>query len=275
MFLPNFPLMISSSTFRILGSSSSGNCGLLITPESRILIDAGFSGKKICNLLDEQGLSIQDIHAVFLTHEHSDHAQGFRGLNRHKHITWICNRDTYEAISHPSRDSVQWSLFETGSRFSYRDLEVEAFSIPHDACDPVGYLFSWGGKDLFVPESIIAWVLDLGYITNLVREKIMLADTLVIEANYDTRLLEEDAKRPWSVKQRIQSRHGHLSNKAIYELLQAGELGRVKTIHLAHISKDCNSPQAIRDTFAPYLKGHTQKVSISMFNPRTECIEML
>ena len=267
--------MISSSVFRILGSSSSGNCGLLVTPESRILIDAGFSGKKICTLLQEQGLNIEDIHAVFLTHEHSDHAQGFRGLNRHKHITWISNRDTYEAISHPARDSVNWSLFETGSRFVFRDLRVEAFSIPHDASDPVGYLFSWGGNDLFNPETIIAWVLDLGYITNLVREKITLADTLVIEANYDSRLLEEDMKRPWSVKQRIQSRHGHLSNNAIYEWVNSGELGRLKTIHLAHISKDCNSPQAIRDTFAPLLKTHANRLTISLFNPRTECIEIL
>ena len=267
--------MIKSSVFRILGSSSSGNCGLLITPESRILIDAGFSGRKICQLLEEQELSIEDIQAIFLTHEHSDHAQGFRGLCRHKHLTWICNRDTYEAISHPSRNKVNWSIFETGSRFTYRDLRVEAFSIPHDASDPVGYLFSWGGSDLFTPESIVAWVLDLGYITNLVREKIMTADTLVIEANYDTRLLEEDPKRPWSVKQRIQSRHGHLSNKAICDLLEGGDIGRLKTIHLAHISKDCNSPQAIREAFAPLMENYAQRLTISMFNPRTECIEIL
>lgn len=265
--------MISNTTFRILGSSSSGNCGLLQTPDAIILIDAGFSGKRICLLLESVGIKIEDIHAIFLTHEHADHTQGFRGLCRHNHLTWISNRDTYEAISHPKKDTAKWSFFETGSRFAYRDLEVDAFSIPHDASDPVGFLFSWGGQDLFTPHQALAWVLDLGYVTNLVKEKITLADTLVIEANYDSQLLEEDVKRPWSVKQRIQSRHGHLSNKATYELLAEGNLGKIKSVFLAHISKDCNSQKAIQRTFFPLLENKDKDLTISMFNPESGKIE--
>ena len=223
--------MFTQSQFRILGSSSSGNCGLLITPEATILIDAGFSGKRICQMLEANGLSIHQVDAIFLTHEHSDHSQGFRGLNKYDHLTWISNRDTHEALQHPAKLKSTWSIFETGSRFIYKDLEVETFSIPHDASDPVGYVFSWGGHDLFTPARSIAWVLDLGYITNLVREKIHAADTLVLEANYDSELLELDTKRPWSVKQRIQSRHGHLSNTAAAEFLTSLSDTRIREVH--------------------------------------------
>jgi len=268
--------MFKRSQFRILGSSSSGNCGLLTTPNATILIDAGFSGKRICQMLEAHNISIQQVDAVFLTHEHSDHSQGFRGLNKHHHLTWISNRDTHEAIQHPAKLKVKWSLFETGSRFVYKDLEVESFSIPHDASDPVGYVFSWGGEDLFTPARSVAWVLDLGYITTLVKEKIHAVDTLVIEANYDTELLEMDMKRPWSVKQRIQSRHGHLSNVATAEFLSSLTDSRLREVHLAHISKDCNSISAIRKCFAPVL-AQPEKIpfSLAVFNPETHLSEKL
>jgi len=226
-------------------------------------------------MLETHGMSIEDIDAIFLTHEHSDHSQGFRGLCKHKHLTWICNRDTHEAIQHPAKKNSRWSWFETGSRFLFKDLEVDAFSIPHDASDPVGYVFSWGGQDLFSPQRSLAWVLDLGYVTELVREKIQFADTLVIEANYDSELLEMDIKRPWSVKQRIQSRHGHLSNHATVELLSSLKNPRLKEVHLAHISRDCNNIHAIRKAFAPLLQGASLPFSLSVFNPETSLIETL
>lgn len=267
--------MSTALHFRILGSSSSGNCALLTTPHTRILIDAGFSGRRICEMLSQQGLSIEDIDAVFLTHEHSDHSQGFRGLCKQSHLTWICNRDTHGAITHPAKERARWSHFETGSRFLFKDLEVEAFSIPHDASDPVGYLFSWGGHDLFSPYRSIAWVLDLGYVTTLVREKIQGADTLVIEANYDNELLELDSKRPWSVKQRIQSRHGHLSNQAVFELLGSLQSSRVREVHLAHVSRDCNTIEAIRRTLAPLFADASLPFSLQVFNPSTHQSEPL
>jgi len=267
--------MFSSAHFKILGSSSSGNCGLLVTPKSKILIDAGFSGKKICEMLEKAGLSIHDIDAVFLTHEHSDHSQGFRGLSKHRQLTWISNRNTFESIEHPAKQSAKWSIFETGSRFLFKDIEVDAFSIPHDASDPVGYVFSWGGDDLFNPQQTLAWVLDLGYVTELVKEKIHFADTLVIEANYDTELLDSDVKRPWSVKQRIQSRHGHLSNAATAQLLQSLKNPRLRSVHLAHISRDCNSLPAIRKAFAQLLNESRPSFTLNVFNPETSSSEPL
>jgi phosphoribosyl 1,2-cyclic phosphodiesterase len=262
------------SHFQILGSGSSGNCALLQTRDCRILIDAGFSGRRILDLLRQQGLGPDQIDAVFLTHEHQDHCQGFRGLSRYAHLTWFANRDTYEALDQPAKERSRWVFFETGSRFRFRDLEVDTFSIPHDAADPVGYCFSWGGEDLFNPFRSLAWVLDLGHVTALVRERIVRAQTLVVEANYDPALLERDEKRPWSVKQRIQGRHGHLSNLAVLELLRDTPFDRLSQVFLAHVSKDCNSLEAIRKTLRS-LPPERGTCPIHWFNPQSGCSEPL
>ena len=238
--------------FQILGSSSSGNCALLRTGNSKVLIDAGFSGKRICGMLESAGESIDSIDAVFLTHEHSDHSQGIRGLSKRQDLPVYANRDTADAVQAKLSKRANWQIFQTGTHFHFRDLEVRSFSLPHDAYDPVGFSFHWGEPDdLFSPPQSLAWVTDLGYMPEHVREHIRTVETLVIEANYDEDLLDRDEKRPWSTKQRIRGRHGHLSNDAAYEVL-CGLSGRskVREVYLAHLSRDCNSVERVRDKFA-------------------------
>lgn len=151
--------------FEILGSSSSGNCGLLRTDGSKILIDAGFSGKRIRELLAMVGESLDSLDAVFLTHEHADHAQGIRGLSCRADLPVFANRDTADAVQAKVTKRVNWQVFQTGTAFTFRDLRVRSFAIPHDAYDPVGYTFHWGTEgDLFSPPSSMAWVTDLGYV---------------------------------------------------------------------------------------------------------------
>ncbi|HKK18039.1 MAG TPA: MBL fold metallo-hydrolase, partial [Opitutales bacterium] len=211
-----------SVSFRILGSSSSGNCALLQTDHSTVLLDAGFSARRIEQMLESVGESIDSIDAVFLTHEHGDHAQGMRGLAKRADLPVYANRDTADAVQAKyCRKRVNWQHFQTGTAFPYRDLQVRSFRLPHDAFDPVGFVFSWGEDgDLFTPPGSLAWITDLGYVPAHVREHIRQVETLVIEANYDEELLERDERRPWSIKQRIRGRHGHLSNSATYDLLQ-------------------------------------------------------
>ncbi|MGB0416777.1 MAG: MBL fold metallo-hydrolase [Coraliomargarita sp.] len=241
--------------FQILGSSSNGNCALLNTGNTRILVDAGFSGKRICGLLEAIGESIDGIDAVFLTHEHSDHAQGIRGLCRKAELPVFANRDTADAVQAKLSKRVNWQVFQTGTGFTFRDIEVRSFSLPHDAYDPVGFAFNWGETgDLFSPPRSLAWVTDLGYVPEHVREHIRSVQTLVIEANYDEDLLERDEKRPWSTKQRIRGRHGHLSNDATYEVLQGmnGD-SSLQEVYLAHLSKDCNSLDKVRKKFSSLI----------------------
>ena len=252
--------------FQILGSSSRGNCALLRTGHSKVLIDAGFSGKRICAMLAEVGETIDSLDAVFLTHEHTDHAQGIRGLSKRADLPVFANRDTAEAVQAKLTKRPCWQLFQTGSTFNYRDLEIHAFSIPHDAYDPVGHTFRWGEEgDLFTPPKSLAWVTDLGYVPPHVREHIRSVQTLVLEANYDESLLDQDTKRPWSTKQRIRGRHGHLSNElAINPLKELNGNSQLQEVYLAHLSRDCNTLDKVQNILSEISE---EQFSIRIVDP--------
>lgn len=242
-----------SMRFCILGSGSEGNCALLQTGETRVLVDAGFSARRLGRLLGDLGESLDTIDAVFLTHEHGDHTAGVNGLALHPHIKVFANPATARAVQAGLKHRVHWQLFETGTRFRFRDLEVESFAVPHDAHDPVAFLFTHGADDLFGPPRRLAWLTDLGHAPRHVGERIREADVLVIEANYCPQMLQDDAKRPWSVKQRISGRHGHLSNDGVRELLASVASPRWRHVYLAHLSRDCNSPTAVERACADVL----------------------
>jgi len=254
--------------FQILGSSSSGNAALLRTGTTRILIDAGFSGKRLAEMLKAHGESPDSLDAVFLTHEHHDHAQGLRGLSRRADLPVFANRDTADAIQGRLRRRVNWQVFETGREFRFRDLQVRSFSLPHDAYDPVGFTFHWGEEgDLFRPPGSLAWVTDLGYVPEHVRSHIQAVETLVIEANYDDALLDRDEKRPWATKQRIRGRHGHLSNAHVFDLLsEIAPTSLLRRIYLAHLSKDCNDVKLVRAKFAPIFQENG-RIALHVVDP--------
>ncbi len=230
--------------FHILGSSSAGNSALLVTPHSRVLIDAGFSARRLKQSLAAVGERIEDLDAVFITHEHSDHITGLAGLARLDKPCFFANEETARAAQTCAKTALRWKIFDTGSTFQFQDLTVCNFSIPHDAADPVGYTFSFGEDNLLSPRRKLAWVTDLGYVPQLIREKIRDVDFLVLEANYDADLLARSA-RPMSLKQRIRGRHGHLSNDLALELLMTLESDRLQQVFLAHLSRECNSPDLV------------------------------
>lgn len=237
--------------FKILGSGSAGNCAVLHTGETRVLIDAGFSQRKLRQLLHDAGESLETIEAVFLTHEHGDHAAGIDGLKKFPRVKVFANAATARAVQAKLDHKIAWQLFETGSRFSFKDLEIESFHVPHDAQEPVGFTFSHGhAGDLLSPRRRIAWLTDLGHAPQHIHERIRDVDVVVVESNHCPRLLEADVKRPWPTKQRIAGRHGHLSNDRMRELLEAVASPRWQHVFLTHISRDCNSTEAIEASLA-------------------------
>ncbi len=242
-----------SMRFCILGSGSSGNSALLQTEQTRVLVDAGFSARKTGQLLTAVGTSLDQIEAIFLTHEHGDHAAALSGLAKHPKIKVFANAATARVLQADLAHKVDWQLFETGTRFHFRDLEVQSFSVPHDAQEPVGFVFSSGNDDLLSPRRRLAWLTDLGHAPRHIHEHIREADVVVVEANHCAELLKADTKRPWSVKQRIGGRHGHLSNQSARELLEAVASPRWRQIYLTHLSRDCNSPAAVELAFARKL----------------------
>lgn len=266
-----------SANFQILGSSSSGNCALLCTGNTKVLVDVGFSAKRIGEMLQTINESLDTIDAVFLTHEHSDHAQGIRGLAKRADLPIFANRDTADAVQGKLTKRPNWQIFQTGTTFNFRDIEIRSFSLPHDAYDPVGYTFHWGEEgDLFSPRQGLGWITDLGYVPEHVKEHMHSVETLVLEANYDEDLLEKDEKRPWSTKQRIRGRHGHLSNDAAYDVLnELNASAKLREVFIAHLSKDCNSVAHVQNKFAGLCRANSFKINIVNPDIGTTCAVQL
>ena len=259
-----------ATRFRILGSGSSGNAALLETETTRVLIDAGFSGRKLRQMLHESGTSIDDVDAIFLTHEHGDHTAGIDALKKHPNVTVFANAATSRAVQAKLKHQVTWQVFETGARFKFRDLEIDAFSVPHDAQDPVGFAFTTGQEDdLFAPRRTLTWLTDLGHTPQHVRRRIEEADLLAIESNHCARLLEADIRRPWSTKQRILGRHGHLSNDGVKEILEEIASPRWRHICLTHVSRDCNSIEVVEASIGP-LRDRLDNCEFSIVAPGGE-----
>lgn len=237
--------------FCILGSGSSGNAALLVTENARILVDAGFSARKLNTLLAPIGESLERIDAVFLTHEHGDHAGGIGSLKKYPHIQIFANAATARTVQRNLEYRPDWQIFETGSRFRFRDLEIESFAVPHDAQEPVGFRFVTGHDgDLFTPRRSLTWLTDLGHAPQNVREAIRGCEVVVVEANHCSELLKNDVRRPWSLKQRISGRHGHLSNEAARALLAEVASPQWRRVYLTHMSRECNTRSAVETAFA-------------------------
>ncbi len=220
----------------ILGSGSTGNCAYLETGETRILIDAGFSGRQIRQRLATIGRAPEGLSGILITHEHSDHITGLTGLAAKMQIPIYCNRLTKEAIESQLEIRFDCRLFTTGASFEIGDIGVETFSIPHDAYDPVGFLLQTNTGN-------VGFLTDLGHATKLVLQRVRPANVLVLESNHDLKLLQDDTKRPWSIKQRILSRHGHLSNDAAADVVQEIISAELQKLYLGHLSRDCNRPE--------------------------------
>ncbi|MGI8889996.1 MAG: MBL fold metallo-hydrolase [Chthoniobacterales bacterium] len=221
----------------MLGSGSAGNSALIATDHCRLLVDGGLSARQLVLRLALCGVTPNEIDGVLLTHEHGDHVCGLEVLCRKFRVPIYCNALTAEAIRYGSLgEHRNFRIFRTGASFSICDITVESFPVPHDAVEPVGYTFHAG-------QSALGYITDLGHATRLTIERLRQVQTLVIETNHDEKLLQNDPHRPWPVKQRIQSRHGHLSNAAAATVVTQLVSGKIARVVLGHLSRDCNSPE--------------------------------
>jgi phosphoribosyl 1,2-cyclic phosphodiesterase len=254
-----------SARLTILASGSSGNCAYLESGDTRLLIDAGLSARQIRQRLLGIGRTPENLNGILITHEHTDHTQGLGVLATKLQIPVYCNRLTKEAIEAQFQTRIDFRLFNTGASFELGDVGVDTFSVPHDACDPVGFL-------LRTVAGNIGFLTDLGHATRLVVERVRSSHVLVLEANHDVKMLQDDARRPWATKQRILSRHGHLSNDAAAQL--AGQIVSAELAHLylGHLSSDCNRPElAYRTVSASMQKLGATHVRVEATSPDVPC----
>ena len=224
-------------SFISLGSGSSGNSALVYTEKTFVLVDAGISAKQLRIRLKDVGVDPDKLDGILITHEHGDHTKGLEVFCRKLDVPIYCNAVTRESLSSNVSSAKTWRIIECGDPFLVGDILINGFPVMHDAVDPMGFIFEKNGKKL-------GFVSDVGHVTEVMKSTLSLVDTIFIEANYDETLLHNDERRPWSLKQRIASRHGHLSNKQVAELVGsiAGG-GMLQRVVLAHLSEDCNSPE--------------------------------
>lgn len=244
----------------ILASGSKGNSIYVATPGVQILIDAGLSAREIERRLKRIGVRAENLDAVVLTHEHRDHVSGLGPLSRRYRLPVFLNRATRGNLPDqvgPLPDCVE---FTTGRSFSVADLTIHPFSLSHDAADPVGLTLVNG-------ESKVGICTDLGKTTRLVHHHLQECRLLLLEANHDVGMLTR-GPYPWSVKQRIRSASGHLSNEEARELL-ARVLGEtLERVILAHLSEVNNRPERVLEAFAEVRHLQSLRLTVaSQHNP--------
>lgn len=228
--------------FCSLSSGSSGNCQYIETNGARILVDAGFSGKRIEALLTSIGVEPSSIDAILVTHEHIDHTRGVGVLSRRYDIPIYANENTWTAMTPIIKNinDKNIKLFNTNKAFEINDLDIFPFLLSHDSPEPVGYIFNRNNKKISI-------ITDTGWVNDSTKNLLKGSDLYFVESNHDLRMLREGSY-PWSLKKRIMSSHGHLSNDDAAMLLEDLLSGFGEIVLLAHLSKDNNRPEIAYNT---------------------------
>ncbi len=239
----------------LLGSGSSGNAALVRTDRVRVLIDAGFSFRSLSKRLAAIGEDPRNLDAVLVSHEHSDHIAGLPTLLKKTKIPVY--------LTDLTADAMEWAdpqpaveTFRAGARLTIGDLEIDTFTVPHDAVDPVGFRFRSNGCK-------VAHVTDLGYMTESIKHAIRGCDMVVLESNHDLEMLKV-GPYPWFVKQRVMSRVGHLSNQAVHDFLTSEFDLSTRILVLAHLSGNNNHPAIARMEAEEALKRAGAKTRLTV-----------
>ena len=222
--------------FCSLYSGSSGNCLFVKTNHTKILVDCGTSCKKICEGLASINSNIEDIDAILITHEHSDHVQSLGMISKKFDIPVYANIETWNAMKNQKEKISENNInyFKNDEDFILNDLTIHPFSTPHDAANPCGFNIHNGKRKLSIAT-------DLGHMNNHIFQNLEQSSFILLESNYEPEVLKV-SRYPFQLKRRITGPHGHLSNedagKTISKLMQKG----LKEVILGHLSKETNHP---------------------------------
>lgn len=232
--------------FCSLFSGSSGNCSLVQTASTKILIDVGESSKKICDALASINVEPSSINGILITHEHSDHIKGLSVFSSKFNIPVYANLETWEAMPKQKEKVLECNqkLFSF-SHFFIGDIEISPFSIPHDAANPCGF-------NIFHDNKKMSIATDIGHMSNEIINHLAKSSFLLLEANYEPEILK-CSSYPYLLKERIKGPNGHLSNsdagKTISYLMNFGLCNAM----LGHLSKENNFPELAYKTVVEEL----------------------
>lgn len=240
--------------FATIASSSNGNSVYIGTKYTKILIDAGLSGKKIQEGLKKLNLTGNDIDAIFVTHEHIDHVDGIGVLSRRFNIPIYATEGTWgympSKVGNINADNRNFIYSE--ENFILNDLLIRPFSIPHDSAEPVGY-------SVFADKFKISIATDIGHVTENIVENIKNSDILLLESNHDEDMLK-NGSYPYSLKQRILGNNGHLSNRIAGNLIANIINEKLKHVFLGHLSNENNTSYIAYETVKNILNQYNISV---------------
>jgi phosphoribosyl 1,2-cyclic phosphodiesterase len=249
----------------VLATSSSGNCTYIGGEHTRILIDAGLSKRETFARLQAIGVAPESLSAIIVTHEHSDHVAGLPVLARALKIPVYLSK-----LTAPTIDWGDWKEgtsptvkeFQAGAIFYVGDMRIQSFTIPHDAIDPVGFMVETEGIR-------VSLAMDLGYIPENVRHHIRGSQLTVLESNHDLDMLKV-GPYPWSLKQRVMSRKGHLSNDATADYILEDMALDAHTLVLGHLSEQNNHPEIVRLVANQALQRRGVNTRLIVTEPRKQ-----
>ncbi|KOP71611.1 MBL fold metallo-hydrolase [Cytobacillus solani] len=243
-----------SLEFSVLASGSTGNAIYVETEDHSFLVDAGLSGKQMEALFQKIDRDMGKLSGILVTHEHSDHIKGVGIVARKYKLPVYANEKTWQAMDGliGQVPVEQKFVFNMETVKTFGSLDIESFGVSHDAADPMFYVFHHGQKKVVI-------ITDTGYVSDRMKGLISNADAYVFESNHDVQMLRM-GRYPWSIKRRILSDVGHVSNEdaAIAMSEVAGD--RTKRIYLAHLSQDNNMKDLARMAVAQTLEGRGIRV---------------
>ncbi|MGI6685553.1 MAG: MBL fold metallo-hydrolase [Bacillota bacterium] len=228
-----------------LFSGSSGNSIYVGTEKTKILVDAGFSGKRIVEALNEINIDIKEIQALMVTHEHIDHIKGLGVLSRRYDIPIYASPKTWGNLSCIGKVA-EYNKREYDYGMEIGDLKVDFFKTCHDAVQPVGMVFYHGDYKIGIAT-------DTGCITSGIKKSLLGANAVIFEANHDEEMLIK-GPYPYHLKKRIAGDHGHLSNRAAGEALTEIITSDTQHVVLAHLSETNNTPHVAYQAVAEVLE---------------------
>ena len=243
--------------FCSLFSGSTGNSLLVETDNTKILVDAGESAKKIVSALSLIGVDISNIDAILVTHEHSDHVKSLGTLSKKYNIPVYANQNTWNAMPEQKQKVLEknQNLFKVNEEFEVKDLIFRPFHIPHDAADPCGF-------NVFYKNNKISIATDLGHITPEIVNNLEKSSFILLESNYDPDILKY-SKYPFALKQRIAGPNGHLSNNNSGEIISNLMRTGLTSVMLGHLSKENNFPElAYKTVVEEIISNHHDESDI-------------
>jgi len=228
--------------FCSLYSGSSGNCLYVESENTKLLIDAGVSLKKIEAGLETLNVDPSSLDGILVTHEHSDHIQSLGNLSKKYNLPVFANSETFSAMPKQTDKikSENINKFNVKEHFSIKDIDIMPFAIPHDAVNPCGF-------NLSNESNKISIATDIGHMTNEILKELENSQFILLESNYDAEVLK-CSKYPYILKQRIAGPNGHLSNEVASKVINYLLQGNLKTAMLGHLSKESNFPELAYQT---------------------------